>query len=333
MKRILFFSLLFLCTIINANHPVKNVKQVILWGHKPKCHTHSYIHAAFERAFKHLGYTTYWFDDSDNISNHDFSNALFITEGQVDGKIPIRSDCFYVIHNCNTAKYQKLINSGNAIILQVYTHDCLARKEPSIAPYIHYDLKQPIIYMPWATDLLPHEIDLIKIAISRIKSKRKHAVFVGTISGGQHGNREEINQFRKSIEEEGYAFINGGVRQKSMEENIEMVQYATFAPSIQGAWQCEHGYIPCRIFKNISYGAMGITNSQTVFDLFEGKICYASDPYTLGKKSIETITNWSIEQQYTLMDFVKNNHTYLNRIKTLFDFFEMVATYKKGILI
>ena len=29
------------------------------------------------------------------------------------------------------------------------------------------------------------------------------------------------------------------------------------------------GYIPCRIFKAISYGCLGITNSKSVYDLFD----------------------------------------------------------------
>lgn len=75
-------------------------KKVVLWGHKLHSHTHSYIHWGFERAFKYLGYETYWFDGGDNVSNFDFSGSLFITEGQVDQAIPLRDDCLYILHNC-----------------------------------------------------------------------------------------------------------------------------------------------------------------------------------------------------------------------------------------
>jgi hypothetical protein len=137
----------------HSDHPVRHVKNVVLWGHKLHSHTHSYIHWGFSRAFKHLGYNVYWLDNSDNVANLDLANSLFITEGQVDQKIPIRCDCYYIIHNCKPDKYRQLLATGHAIILQVYTHDCLKRKEPALSLCFHYDLNQPIMYMPWATDL------------------------------------------------------------------------------------------------------------------------------------------------------------------------------------
>ena len=65
------------------------VKQFVAWGHKMHSHTHSYIHGAFIKAFQHLGYKTLWLDDSDDVSRIDFEGTLFLTEAQVNGKIPI----------------------------------------------------------------------------------------------------------------------------------------------------------------------------------------------------------------------------------------------------
>jgi len=78
----------------------KKFKRVVIWGHKPITkHTHSYIHGAFCKSFKHLGYDTHWLDVSDNIEGIDFSNTLFLTEGQVDSGIPLIKDSYYVLHN------------------------------------------------------------------------------------------------------------------------------------------------------------------------------------------------------------------------------------------
>ncbi len=79
------------------------VKQVVIWGHKLHSHTHSYVHEAFYKAFKHLGYTTHWLDNSDDISKIDFQHTLFITEHQVDARMPLRNDCFYV--NLNSENF------------------------------------------------------------------------------------------------------------------------------------------------------------------------------------------------------------------------------------
>jgi len=81
------------------------VQTIVVWGHKLHSHTHSYIHYAFDKAFRHLNYNTKWLDNNDDIKNINFTKTLFITEGQVDGKIPIRNDCYYVLHNCDMKKY------------------------------------------------------------------------------------------------------------------------------------------------------------------------------------------------------------------------------------
>ena len=65
-------------------------KTAVVWGHKLFSHTHSYVHEGFARAFQFLGYDVHWLDDTDDVSGIDFSGALFITEGQVDRRIPIR---------------------------------------------------------------------------------------------------------------------------------------------------------------------------------------------------------------------------------------------------
>ena len=39
--------------------------KIVIWGYPLHSHTHSYIHAAFYKAFTHLEYETYWFHDGE----------------------------------------------------------------------------------------------------------------------------------------------------------------------------------------------------------------------------------------------------------------------------
>jgi len=96
--------------------------KAIIWGHKLHSHTHSYIHSGYYRAFKSLGYDTYWFDSIDDISNFDFSNSGFFTEGQVTKNMPIRDDAKYITHHVdknllvnNGAKESNIVQLGNYI--------------------------------------------------------------------------------------------------------------------------------------------------------------------------------------------------------------------------
>lgn len=295
--------------------------QVVIWGHKLHTHTHSYIHNAFYRAFTHLGYETYWFDNLDELSDFDFSATLFITEGQVDHKIPLRNDCQYILHNCNPSKYMA-IDKNNMLTLQVYTDDVLNYPEfIRVAPCIYCDFIGRQITMPWAADLLPHEIEANKKNLASTVNF-KQLYWIGTIGKGFFGNIDEITPFKIACEENGISFIHTPPGSLDVLESMQAIQNSYLAPAIVGTWQKEIGYIPCRIFKNISYGAMGLTNSARVYELFGDRIVYNPNTYQLFYDAAERLQTLSLDELQSLMDFVKEKHTYINRIEMLLTFFK-----------
>ncbi len=325
MKKFLFFIIAFTSVFqIKASA----FEKVIIWGHKLHSHTHSYIHNAFYRAFKEMGYSTFWFDNSDELSNFDFSNSLFLTEGQADSRIPLREDCFYLVHNPSSTKYKSL-KENQYLTFQVYTKDVLSRPTAKkIDTCIYTDLDNKCVYMPWATDLLPNEIEIYKKEAIKLFPKlgnltsEKSIFWVGTIGGGCFGNIEEISPFQKACEENGITFIQKtGL---SMKESEKFIRQSFIAPTIVGTWQKEKGYVPCRIFKNISYGKMGVTNSETIYELFEGKIVYNPNTYQLFYEAKEKLKSMKKQDLIEIMDIVKNKHTYINRIQLLLDFMKEV---------
>lgn len=320
-----FFCAIALCfAMLMPWNQLHSFDKVVIWGHKLHSHTHSYIHNAFFRAFVSLGYDTYWFDDKDSVENFDFSNALFITEGQADGGIPLRDDSKYILHNCTSDKYSAL-PKRNRICLQVYTDDVLNRSgHVKVAPCIYYDLEGRCVYMPWATDLLPGEIENMKLKARSVKKSNK-VFWVGTVGGGFFGNEDQIKPFIKACVQNNVKFVKR--THVSVEENVLLIMSSYMAPTIVGAWQQEKGYIPCRIFKNISYGQMGVTNSPRVNELFEGRIVFNTDTYQLFFDAQKKIKETSVRELEDLMDFVKEKHTYINRIETLLDFFDLVSSY------
>jgi len=243
--RLYFFTRLLLISIVYFHFTFCDIPhnsyqlpfdKVVIWGHKLHSNTFSYVHCAFYKAFKHLGYDVYHFDNQDNLENFDFKNSLFMTESQVDQNIPLRDDCLYILHNCDLQKYRKFYEQGNCIILQVYSHDCLKRNDTKIDTCIHCSIKDKILYMPWATDLLPHEIDIMKEKIKLIKKKRE-INWIGTIGAGLFGNIEQIRPFQEACEEN-YIYLKHYVN-RSFEENIELIQQSFLAPAIVGKWQEE----------------------------------------------------------------------------------------------
>jgi len=289
-------------------------KKIIIWGHPLHSHTHSYIHQAFFRAFKSLGYDTCWFDDSTDVSSFDFSDALFLTEGQACSKMPIIKGCSYILHNCYDEQMWSKINAEdvNYLKLQVYTDDVLNYEDAKlIEPCIYYDKPGKILYMPWSTDLLPHEInpDIYQERVNK-------SYWVGSMGDGIFGNNPELSGFIRACNENGIEFKHAN--NLSIEDNRRVVAESYLSPAIVGSWQKRHGYIPCRIFKNISYNQFGITNSARVNELFEGKLVYSENEYDLFGLMQEKMKSPTYEQELVdLITFVKEKHTYLNRINTL----------------
>lgn len=306
------------------------IKKIIIWGHILHSHTHSYIHNAFYIAFKYLGYDTYWYDDNMNVDNIDFSNSLFITEHQVNKKIPLRQDCLYLSHYIDDNDYINIPKS-NIIILKVSERDFLEcdlnknyiytklQYNNNLEYYANCD-GYNCLYIYWATDLLPYEIDININNIDNIISQNNERIinFVGMMTRPW----EILKSFCKNnniiFNNYGASFDINSDRNKSINENVNLIQSSIIAPALQDNYQIEHHYIPCRIFKNISYGKMGMTNNKLVHYIFNEKILYDNDINLLILKGLEFESNINKKEKIVeLMNIVKNNHTYLNRIDTI----------------
>lgn len=316
-KNFLFLIIVLSCYLCVA----EGFEKVVIWGHKLHSHTHSYIHNGFFIAFKKLGYPTYWFDDKDETGDFDFAKTLFITEGQADKNIPIRTDCKYMLHNCMDSKYRTLEENAY-IFFQVFTDSIFSVPNlVKIDTCMYYDLEGRCLYMPWATDILPDEIDAIKKSMKSVKTSNQ-VYWVGTIGDGIFGNINQLIPFIKACQENNILFVQKN--NLTLSDHIKAIGSSIIAPAIVGKWQEEQGYIPCRIFKNISYGKMGVTNSWHVYELFEKKIIYNPDTYQLfydAKKKTEVMT---LDELFDLMDLVKRKHTFINRVELLLEFLNLV---------
>jgi hypothetical protein len=287
----------------------KRFKKVVIWGHPLNSHTHSYIHAGFYKAFQYLGYETIWMSGNEDISGMNFDNCLFLTEGQVDSNIPLVRNSHYILHNTHSKKY---IEAGGKILtIQVYTKDVPSRGE-SINPYTIIQKENDgssCLYFPWASDLLPFEIN----PSQAFNSQNRVSVWVGT-------DQENLTNFFNECRNNNIEInkINPWLNPVSFSENANLIKNSYISPALQSNWQVEHGYIPCRIFKNISYGHFGYTNSSVVNEIFQGELVYDSNPSLLFYKGVEEKNSSNhIEKLSFLMNEVKEKHTYINRIENI----------------
>jgi len=320
--------------------------KVIIWGYPLNSHTHSFVHYGWHKAFTHLGHETYWFHDKEYPKDFDYTNTLFITEGYADENIPLHKSNTYCVHVArNPYKY---IDVGARFIDLRYNvtsiNDCNYKYDLSfknLIPVSDVTLYEPkssnrdlhskyqkentvyyeAVYVAWATDLLPHEINLE----NRFLESEKVVYFIGSVSGG---NGREISKFAEGCSKRGIKvlFNDPWKNPLSFEEAQRLVQKSIIAPDIRGSGDrskpnetgtCHKqiGYIPCRLFKNISYGKLGATNCKRLKDLFGGYVVYCEDEDALVE---ECLKHWdNVEYIKTQMEWVRDNHTFINRVQDL----------------
>jgi hypothetical protein len=70
----------------------------------------------------------------EKIQNIDFSKTLFIASGNQEKNIPLRSDCYYILHNVDARRY--LEHGCKITFLQVYVNSVpIEDKIEKINPY------------------------------------------------------------------------------------------------------------------------------------------------------------------------------------------------------
>lgn len=315
--------------------------KIIIWGYPLHSHTHSYIHAAFYKAFAHLGYETYWFHDGEYPDNFDWNDCVFWTEGFADKNIPLNKTSVYFVHVCpDPSKY---INANVKRFIDVrynhiwhkdhvYEYSLDKTKVDKVGPCCYFQKKTnrrvqvlnehhqywiedyDKFYITWATNYLPDEFDLNDIHYPR----ENKIYFSGNISS--YGRCENYSTFKPFIEEcskNNIEFIHNDPFSNplSEEEVIMRTKKSILGVDIRGAEHIRNGYVPCRVFKSISWGHLGMTNSYEVFKELDGNCIYSPDTAIMYYDAIEKRSDYEFIRNSML--YVKENHTYINRIKSI----------------
>ena len=238
--------------------------KVIIWGFPLYTHTHSYIHAAWVKAFKYLGYETYWFHENDypKESSFNYNNTLFITEGYADNNIPINNTSIYFVHICiNPEKYLNKVKRLIEIRHLVdnvkdhsynYTLDKSKCIKISDATYYEklYDngglvkyhnnpiqMNYECIYTCWATDLLPEEIKEENIELSNNGNGERIIYWCGSydLDINSHQYSKELLKFVSAANENNIKFVfnNPWTNPLSFEDVKSLAMKSIMSPDIR----------------------------------------------------------------------------------------------------
>lgn len=300
-------------------------KKIIIWGYPLYSHTQSYIHYAWFKAFKSLGYETYWFDDNNYPSPDafDYSNSIFITEGYADKNVPLLPTETYFCHFCRwpekyLGRVGRLIDMRHYVDYQDdinYKYDLKNEVLENIGPLCFFSKNADYdkFYVTWGTSLLPEEINIEDAAIPR----GDNYYHIGTLSFDTVCNYNPYREWQELCRQNNINFIHidPWIRPASIEDHKKITQQSIMTVDLRGSLHISMGYIAGRIFENISYGQLGMSNSPTSYNKLEKMILHSPDTKELFYLGLEKNKDISLIQDQ--MRWVQKNHTFVNRAKSL----------------
>lgn len=289
------------------------MNKVIIWGHKLHTSTHSYVQNGYYRAFKKLGWETQWVDLTDHPNDIDASDAVIFVEDSVKKGMPIRKDCKYITHHLPT---EELVDQGIPYENILKLGNYLPREEvhEKVADLTYWDKSTRSLYQCWGTDLLPDEIDTDGYVEFDKKAKRLNYVAM-LYEQGPWWAQEFANIIHEKHDVEFVVYTQNA----SDEENKTLIRESFLCPDFRSDWHLQCGYIPCRMFKNISYGRITGTNSPLVKRALGDYVVFGGTPHTLYENLMEAELNRKVNMKEA-MTYVKENHTFINRVNNLLKF-------------
>jgi hypothetical protein len=299
----------------------KEIKRIVIWGLKTRYHTHRHIHQAFYKNAKKLGYIALWLEDEKKNQKYIEPGDLIISADPIgkmvpekftfeEYNLPVRDDVFYCLHHFKEIFLNKLPKQ-NYINLVAYTN--VVNEILDIekwGPATYFDNKTKTLYQPWGTDLLVEEFKKPKY------SKSKFVFWIGSIWNDNlnRGNIHEIQKLKESLGKHDLYFIN--LRFIPDILNIFFTRLSRIAPAISGRFQTEIQYLPCRVFKNISYGQLGITNIIKFKDILGESFIEGITIEELVSNSLKLSKEEYLEKVTTQQEKIIN-FTYKNSINNI----------------
>lgn len=307
-----------LVNLFNMNEAAKllidNTKKfgkVVVLGLKTQYHTHRYIHAGFFGTLKKLGIPAVWIDYSQGniIQPGDLVISAYV-KGKNVGEInlPIKTGVYYCLHNF-AEEVCTQIDPKFLLRLQVYT-TAAEKADQKWDEVTFFDTKLQTLFQPWGANLLPEEFKPPTF------NNHKFVFWIGSVWDNElhQGNVEQIAELKQALAKFSLKFK--AVRFVPDWLNVRLIRYSRLAPAIAGRWQAENNYLPCRMFKNISYGQLGFSNVKKFGDLLKNCNIEAESIQGLVEKLLSLSKSEYLETIRKQQEIVKSQ-TYVNKLNNI----------------
>lgn len=238
-------------------------RRLVIWGLRTESHTHRFIHLGFYASAKKAGLDVLWLDNAAANVPLVRSGDLVIGVGVAGSHLPVVNGAKYVLHNFAGSLDDVLaeLQWNDYITLQVYTRDLPSAFE-RIGNCTYFDKGTRTLIQPWGAPLFREEF----LRPTAVRSSHL-AFWVGSVwDNEQHqGNRNEYRRLKTALRGKRIYLIRAKVS-----EGVSglLINRSALAPAIGGRWQVERGYLPCRMFKNVSFGQLGASNIGEFREVF-----------------------------------------------------------------
>ena len=282
---------------------LRKYSTIVVWRlYSPNTSTHRHIHRHVYSVLKKLDCKVFWCDDL--VENNALvpDGSLVISAEQCCKHIQYNKSNWYAM--AHTVAH--IENCRNYLHMRAYGDSYIGPNEVNWNETTVFNKSWHILSQTFVTDLLPEEF-LCPI----YKGNAKVINWVGSIwqDKNGHGNLDNIAKLKASLQKRGLVFTN--YQNVSDEENIYYVRESRIAPAIGGTAQIA-SMLPCRIWKNISYGQLGITNLHKASEVFGDSVVYADDIDQLMDMALSVEEKRYKEKTLYQQKLVADRYTYLN---------------------
>jgi hypothetical protein len=296
------------------------IERLVVWGGQKDLSSHRHIHRAYHHTAHKMGIKSYWATGMEDQNELLTPGTVCIAIDIDDEFLEFREGVKYVLHNfdgshpiCQQAKPENLLR------MQVWTNDSTGVKWDKCRSF---DLNARTVFFPWGTNLLVEEF-----MEPVFNHQANWATFVGAIWGeaspyGELGNVIAIAQLKNALAGVGLEFKHH--THIPDEANIREIRIGRLAPAVAGGWQVDHGYLPCRCFKNASYGQVMFTNVPAANELFGD----ATVPGSTIRELVENVLKLK-QREYTELVYAQQRvaarYTYRENLQNINRAFEEMS--------
>jgi len=287
-------------------------------------HTHSYIFEGFYNASKYLGISTFWIDNQNNLEAIADSKTLIICEGSFLPDFNMKSNSKFVIHSIpdNLDNYLELSKSKKCLHLEIFKNEALNHLK--IGDLSYFDNHNFTLYQPWATNLLPNQININEYFP---KAENKFSYYIGMLYEEGVKKARDYNKYLKRSKKKTKIKCITGASHKTSQT---LTEKSSICLDIRGDVHLNSGYVPCRIFKTLSYGREIYVNSWYIKKYLNHipSVKFFNNGESLQNQYEQITSNQNyqnkeaLEKRLYTLEFIKNNHTYVNRLKNIFKVFQ-----------